>query len=197
MEASLRERKKQKTRRLLSEIALRRFAEKGVDATTVEEICEEAEVSVSTFFRYFPSKEAAVFADENEKVEVVREVLDTAPADEPLPDVLRRAALNLIDYDLENKLELHRYREMLASEPALAAYSLQVQNTSMAIFTDLIARRLGVDAETDMRPQLIVAMAYAAVNSAWSAWTSSPDGDLRACVNQAFDVIEAGIARSL
>jgi hypothetical protein len=86
---------------------------------------------------------------------------------------------------------------MLASEPALAAYSLQVQNSSMAIFTDLIARRLGVDAETDMRPQLIVAMAYAAVNSAWSAWTASPDGDLRACVNQAFDVIEAGIARSL
>jgi AcrR family transcriptional regulator len=196
MEASLRERKKQKTRRVLSEIALRRFAEKGVDATTVEEICEEAEVSVSTFFRYFTSKEAAVFADENERVEVVREVIEGAPADEPLPDVIRRAALTLIDYDLENKLELHRYMELIATEPALAAYSLQAQNSSMAIFTDLVAKRLGLDPETDLLPRLVVAGAYAAVNTAWGAWIAT-DGDLRALVNQAFDVLEAGIAASL
>ena len=196
MEASLRERKKQKTRRVLSEIALRRFAEKGVDATTVEEICEEAEVSVSTFFRYFTSKEAAVFADENERVEVVREVIESAPAEEPLPDVIRRAALTLIDYDLENKLELHRYMELIATEPALAAYSLQAQNSSMAIFTDLVAKRLGLDPETDLLPRLVVAGAYAAVNTAWGAWIAT-DGDLRTLVNQAFDVLEAGIAASL
>ena len=196
MEASLRERKKQKTRRVLSEIALRRFAEKGVDATTVEEICEEAEVSVSTFFRYFTSKEAAVFADENERVEVVREVIESAPAEEPLPDVIRRAALTLIDYDLENKLELHRYMELIATEPALAAYSLQAQNSSMAIFTDLVAKRLGRDPQTDLLPRLVVAGAYAAVNTAWGAWIAT-DGDLRTLVNQAFDVLEAGIAASL
>ncbi|MGZ4202695.1 MAG: acyl-CoA-like ligand-binding transcription factor [Thermoleophilaceae bacterium] len=198
MEASLRERKKQKTRRVLSEIALRRFVEKGVDATTVEEICEEAEVSVSTFFRYFPSKEAAVFADENERVDVVREVIESAPADEPLPDVIRRAALTLIDYDLEHKLELHRYMELIATEPALAAYSLQAQNSSMAIFTDLVAKRLGLDAQNDLLPRLVVAGAYAAVNTAWWAWIGSDgEGDLPALINQAFDVFEAGIAASL
>src|SRR5438477_6886284 len=107
VEASLRERKKEKTRRLLSEIALRRFSEKGVDATTVEEICEEAEVSVSTFFRYFPSKEAAAFPDEDARVEVVTEVLTTAPAAEPVITTVRRAALALVDYDLCAKVELH------------------------------------------------------------------------------------------
>ena len=194
MEMGLRERKKQKTRRLLSEIALRRFAEKGVDGTTVEEICEEAEVSVSTFFRYFASKEAAAFADEQERVDVVRGVLETEPPDEPLIAVIRRSALTLVEYDIENKIELHKYMEMLDREPALAAYSLRRQNESMDIFTRLVAKRMGVDPAGDMRPRLVVAAAYGAVNTAWSAWLDGEgDGDLRALVNQAFDVLEAGL----
>jgi AcrR family transcriptional regulator len=199
VEASLRERKKQKTRRLLSEIALRLFAEKGVDATTVEEICEEAEVSVSTFFRYFPSKEAAAFPDEEIRVQVVSDVLENAPVDDPLPTTIRRAALALIDYDLDAKVELHKWHELLGQEPALAAYVLRVQNESMETFTHLVAKRLGVDPVADLRPRLVVQMAYAAVNSVWTAWTASGSGedDLRKLMNQAFDVLETGLDKTL
>jgi AcrR family transcriptional regulator len=198
IESSLRERKKQKTRQLLSQIALRRFSEKGVDATTVEEICEEAEVSVSTFFRYFPSKEAAAFPDEEVRVQVVSDVLTTAPADEPLPTTIRRAALALTDYDHDAKAELHKWHELLGEEPALAAYALRSQNESMDTFTKLVADRLGVDPITDLRPRLVVSMAYAAVNSVWTAWTASDSGDdVRKLMNQAFDVLEAGLDKTL
>src|SRR5438477_2041605 len=103
VEASLRERKKEKTRRLLSEIALRRFSEKGVDATTVEEICERAEVSPSTFFRYFPSKEAAAFADEEERAALVESVLSSRRQGEPWHAAVRRAAQELVGFDRETK----------------------------------------------------------------------------------------------
>jgi AcrR family transcriptional regulator len=197
-EVGLRERKKLKTRRLLSEIALRRFAEKGVDATTVEEICEEAEVSVSTFFRYFPSKEAAAFPDEEEKVRVVSEALETAPDKEPLHKTIRRAALALIEWDLEGKTELHRWQELLRDEPALAAYGLRLQTSSMETFTKLIAARMGVDPVSDLRPALGVGMAYSAVNNAWSVWTArGSDGDIRDLVNEAFDVIDGGLKKAL
>ena len=61
----LRERKKAKTRAAIQQHALRLFQVKGYTATTVEEIAEAAEVSPSTFFRYFPTKEDIILYDIN------------------------------------------------------------------------------------------------------------------------------------
>src|SRR5207344_3192834 len=60
----LRERKKARTRAAIREHAFRLFRAQGYDATTVEQIAEAAEVSPSTFFRYFPTKEDVVLQDD-------------------------------------------------------------------------------------------------------------------------------------
>jgi AcrR family transcriptional regulator len=59
----LRERKKARTRAEIQGHALRLFHQQGYDATTVQQIIEEAEVSESTFFRYFPTKADVVLFD--------------------------------------------------------------------------------------------------------------------------------------
>jgi AcrR family transcriptional regulator len=60
-EIGLRERKKQQTRNAIHEAALRLIEEQGLETTTIEQICQDADVSTRTFFNYFPSKAAAAF----------------------------------------------------------------------------------------------------------------------------------------
>ncbi|MFC7568621.1 TetR family transcriptional regulator [Actinomadura namibiensis] len=71
----LRERKKARTRRALAAAALRLFAERGYEETTIADIAEAAEVSPRTFFAYFPSKEDVVFAEVDDRLAEVGELL--------------------------------------------------------------------------------------------------------------------------
>src|SRR5882762_11429779 len=75
----LRERKKVQTREAIRSAAYRLFAEQGYDATPVDQIAAAADVSPSTVFRYFPTKEDIVLTDEY---------------DEPMADVLRGRPLD-------------------------------------------------------------------------------------------------------
>jgi AcrR family transcriptional regulator len=57
----LRERKKQKTRQLIFEVAARLFVARGFDAVTVSEVARAADLSEVTVFNYFPTKEDLFF----------------------------------------------------------------------------------------------------------------------------------------
>ena len=75
----LRERKKAKSRAVIQQQAMRLFTEKGYEATTAEQISEAAEVSPSTFFRYFPTKEDVVLYDSLDPI--LLEAIRTQPAE--------------------------------------------------------------------------------------------------------------------
>ena len=88
-EGGLRQRKKIRTRGAIQHHALRLFRERGHEATTVSQIAEAAEISESTFFRYFPSKESVVLSDDFD--EAVFEALREQPAGLGPITALRRA----------------------------------------------------------------------------------------------------------
>src|SRR6266436_2144662 len=83
----LRERKKQKTRESIQRTALRLFEKQGYEETTIEEVAAAAEISPSTFFNYFPTKEDVVLFDAYDPM-AIRMLLER-PKDEPLNVGLR------------------------------------------------------------------------------------------------------------
>src|ERR1700759_2556613 len=86
---SLRERKKLRTRAAIRLAAVQLIESNGYANTTGEQIAEAAEVSASTFFRYFSSKQAAVMAAELNQAVVA--VLANQPPDVPTIQAFRRA----------------------------------------------------------------------------------------------------------
>lgn len=63
----LRERKRVAAMRQIQMVALRLFDGRGFDQVTVEEIAAEAEVSPSSVYRYFGTKEGILIHDEHEE----------------------------------------------------------------------------------------------------------------------------------
>ncbi|PNE40498.1 TetR/AcrR family transcriptional regulator [Streptomyces noursei] len=80
-----RERKKAQTRQALADAAVRLFTEHGFDNVGVREVAEAADVSLSTLFKHFPSKEALVFdLDADVESALVTAVRDRDPGESVL-----------------------------------------------------------------------------------------------------------------
>ncbi|MEU2236278.1 TetR/AcrR family transcriptional regulator [Streptomyces vietnamensis] len=77
----LRERKKLRTRQTLIDTALDLFGTHGFDGVTLDGLCDAAEVSKRTFFRYFDSKEDVAMAPTQDLWAAFLDVLETCPAD--------------------------------------------------------------------------------------------------------------------
>src|SRR5918997_1620198 len=118
--AGLRERKKARTRAEIQRQALRLFRERGYEATTVARIAEAAEVSESTFFRYFPTKEDVVLWDEFDPL--IFEAFKAQPAEADPIRALRDAIRAVLARTSPTEREQLRERvELLLSVPPLRA----------------------------------------------------------------------------
>jgi AcrR family transcriptional regulator len=92
----LRERKKLRTRRAIAGSALRLFAERGFEETTISDIAAAADVSPRTFFSYFRSKDDVVFAEMDERLTDIRARLSERPGGETPLATFRRVAEALL-----------------------------------------------------------------------------------------------------
>jgi AcrR family transcriptional regulator len=138
-----RERKKLRTRRALTEAAIRLFDEKGFDQTTVAEIAEAAGLAPRTFFAYFASKEDVLFLQAEDRGGELLAVLAGRAPGEPLGDVLPRLFEALVtslsdDDELDFALSPVRARLMF-SEPALRAHGLRLMFDGQAQLAEALS----------------------------------------------------------
>ena len=182
----LRERKKARTRAAIREHALRLFREQGYDSTTVEQIAEAAEVSPSTFFRYFPTKEDVVLQDDFDPIAIAK--FEALPADmhpvAALRTAVREAFAEAPPWQLEQFRELNR---LTMSVPELRARALDEYLRSVRLAADLLAKRLGRD-PSDIAIRTMAGAVVGVGLSALVAGMEDPETDVIA-------LMDAGLAR--
>jgi AcrR family transcriptional regulator len=141
---SLRERKKLKTRETIRREAFRLFDENGYANTTVEEIADAAEVSQSTFFRYFPTKESVLLADDMDPI--ILEALARQPAELSPVAAVRKAVQEAFATMSEAQWEVERTRQRLMfSIPEIKAAHYDEYYRTIRTFAEAMSRRLGRD----------------------------------------------------
>lgn len=187
----MRERKKRETRAALADAALRLALEKGPDHVTVEEIAEAADVSVRTFFNYFPHKENAILGRNPEHLERALERMRTAPAEESPLTTMWFVIRDLLR-DLESDGELSRRGELIRRSPNLVYQLLMSSFDDERQLTAALAERLG-EPDGSVRVALIVAAAGAACRVAMELHKNAPDRSVGELVDEAFHLLAQGL----
>ncbi|GGI85418.1 hypothetical protein GCM10007175_23180 [Pseudarthrobacter scleromae] len=148
----LRERKRAATRSAITSIARKLTAERGLNGYTVEEVCEQADISRRTFFNYFPTKEDAVLGhiDDDIPAGVLEEFIaggHASPAGEISPTLFQdlvRLSLKLSEHMAASEEETRQLIGVIKKEPQLILRIIGVTEQREAQFARDVALREGV-----------------------------------------------------
>ena len=179
----LRERKKARTRATIQHEALRLFRGQGYEATTVEQIADAAEVSRSTFFRYFGSKEDVVLTNDYDSALV--ENYRAQPAGLSPVRAFRRSIREVLGaLDDDERAEMRERTELAFSVPELRAALLDQFVQTVGQVAAFIAERADGDPD-DFQFSAWAGAVLGAMIAAESYWVDHPGTDLVALFDEA------------
>jgi AcrR family transcriptional regulator len=171
------------------------FAERGFDATTATEAAEAAGISRASFFRYFSSKEEAVFAAQEAMGEQIAAALADRPADEDSWTALRRAFdVGVSNYE-QNPAETLKRVRLARGTPALRAHELERQQQWQQMISEVLAPRLGLETG-DVRAEAVAGAAMAAFSAAVFSWAEAGEAaDLIGLIDESFGAVRQFVSQ--
>ncbi|MEU3272496.1 mycofactocin system transcriptional regulator [Saccharomonospora sp. NPDC006951] len=181
------------SRKELQRIALRLFTERGFEATTVEDIADEAGVSKRTFFRYFNSKANVLWSDFDAEVAEIRAALAEVPQEEPMMAAIRRVVVSANHYAAEDVADLRARMNLIGSVPALQASAAVHYDAWERAVSEFAARRLG-QPSTSLFAMAIGRATLATCRAAYDRWSALADSDLTKYLDVALLALASGFA---
>jgi AcrR family transcriptional regulator len=187
----LRERKKAKTRAAIQRHALRLFREQGYEATTVEQIAAAAEVSPSTFFRYFPTKEDVVLYDPFDPVLIA--AFEAQPPEltpmQAIREALHATFAAMSKEDMEEQWERGI---LILSIPDVRMRMLNDFLVTAQLLAELVAKRMGRRPD-DLAVRTFVGGVIGALMAAFLAGMNHSNADVVALMDESLHLLEAGL----
>jgi AcrR family transcriptional regulator len=189
MAVGLRERKKEQTREALARAVLKLSTKRGFDNVTVEDIADSCDVSPRTFFRYFASKEDALFASNATRREMVQAALQAQPPELSVFDALEAAVGTLvIEYEGEHDM-LRKRHAIVVTSPSLQSRSAERSQSWEASLVEELRVSPRSKGLSDFELRLVVAATLSALRLAVDAWLSSDDS------RELHELLEVGFRR--
>jgi AcrR family transcriptional regulator len=187
----LRERKKKLTRDAIQTRALSLFAKYGYASTTVDQIIRGVDVSESTFFRYFPTKESLVLSDDFDKV-LVSEFMKQS-REESVMGALRNAFRSMFAQMTDDQRAEQRGRMALVlGVPALRAAVYEQFSSTMDLLSEVIAGRAQRDPD-DFGVRTMAGAVVGASMAVLAALTENPKADYAVLLDRALTTLQEGI----
>jgi AcrR family transcriptional regulator len=174
----------------LETVALRLFDERGFDDVTVEEIASAAQISVRTFYRYFPSKEDVLQVQIDRRSNALRVALAARPTDEA-PLVSLRFAFETV-VSAEDLAMLRRWTDVVAATPSLVKAVLGgIQLKSQRTIAEFFASRLDMPSDA-LAPVVLAAAVGGVIQAAQTQWFIL-GGDLAMRLSEGLEILERGL----
>jgi mycofactocin system transcriptional regulator len=171
-------------------VALGLFAERGFEATTVDDIAATVGVGRRTLFRYFESKNDIAWGDFDGVMERLRTALDDGAA-LPLMEALRHGVVESNRYPADQEPGLRTRMTLITGSAALQAHSALRYAEWRRVVAEWAAIRLGA-APDELLPRVL---GYAALGSAMASferWVATEDERLLELLDAAFVALAAG-----
>jgi AcrR family transcriptional regulator len=173
----LRQRKKERTRQAIVDVAISLFSEKGYVETTLADIAEQAEISTSTFFNYFSSKVDIVFVTFDAVLDSARQRVLDRPEWEPAAQAVvawLREDLPRVEAPYGNAIQ--DVPPIIESVPELVTEG----RLRMATLEDILAEAFSRDFREPahaVRPRVMATIVTSAMIVVWRDWFALHEAD--------------------
>jgi TetR/AcrR family transcriptional regulator, regulator of mycofactocin system len=175
----------------LERVALDLFTSRGFEETTVDDIAAAAGIGRRTFFRYYASKNDAVWGDFDTQLAALRDWFDRCKPDLPLMEAVHQGVVAFNRLPKEEEPWHRRRMALILNTPALQAHSTPMYARWRAVIADFAARRTGTDPQ-DMLPQLIAYAALGAAVASYDQWLRDADAELEPLLELAMTELSRG-----
>jgi mycofactocin system transcriptional regulator len=177
------------SRQELEQVCLELFTQHGFEATSIEDIAAAAGIGRRTFFRYFPSKNDAVWGDFDEALDQFEAWFLRCRDEVPLMTAIRRGVVAFNTFDPTNE-QSHRNRmSLILNTEALRAHSTLRHFEWRQIVVRFAARRMGSRPE-DLLPRAVGRLALGASLAAYEQWLAEDGSDLLTHLEIALSVLD-------
>ncbi|MEM9254033.1 MAG: TetR/AcrR family transcriptional regulator [Pseudomonadota bacterium] len=195
-----REKRKQEVRSRIESAAYALFQRGGIDDTSIEQICVEADVARRTFYGHFPNKHALLgrlgMSRLYDRLQpMLRELLSNHPSTRGRLE----AMIDYIESSFAGMNDIDRALIVLAPSALASDYEEQRQMGSAALqsFTDLFSTGVELgDVNTDFSPQIMAAMVVGTLNMLTVTWAADSEFPVFAKLEEARAMFEQVICKN-